>query len=97
VARARYSRSGRQRQPSCGGLGLTYLKLGRLDASIPGLFPEMLAEESRACLDRVAPVPVADVAVELDAPRRALRSLRPEPLAAASCLPGTAGRSRSRR
>lgn len=53
-------------------LGPTYVKLAQLVASSPGLFPDALAIEFRACLDAVAPVPVADVhallAAELGAP-----------------------------
>lgn len=42
-------------------LGPTYVKLGQLIASSPGLFPEVLAEEFRACLDEVPPVPATAV------------------------------------
>jgi predicted unusual protein kinase regulating ubiquinone biosynthesis (AarF/ABC1/UbiB family) len=36
-------------------LGPTFVKLGQLIASSPGLFPEPLAQASRRCLDRVTP------------------------------------------
>ena len=70
-------------------LGPTYVKLGQLMASSPGLFPDVLAEEFRACLDRVPPVPWAEVAAvvtaELGAPPSELFArFEREPLAAAS-------------
>jgi len=70
-------------------LGPTYVKLGQLVASSPGLFPDVLAEEFRACLDQVPPVPWADVAAvvteELGAPpAEVFARIDPEPLAAAS-------------
>ena len=37
-------------------LGPTYVKLGQMIASSPGMFPDVLAEECRACLDEVPPV-----------------------------------------
>ena len=37
-------------------LGPTYVKLAQLVASSPGLFPDVLATEFRACLDEVPPV-----------------------------------------
>ena len=42
-------------------LGPTYVKLAQLIASSPGLFPDVLADEFRACLDMVPPVSAADV------------------------------------
>src|SRR5690606_15441094 len=42
-------------------LGPTYVKLAQLVASSPGLFPDVLADELRSCLDRVPPVPYPDV------------------------------------
>jgi len=42
-------------------LGPTYVKLAQLVASSPGLFPDVLADELRSCLDSVPPVPYADV------------------------------------
>ncbi|MEW6477043.1 MAG: AarF/UbiB family protein [Actinomycetota bacterium] len=70
-------------------LGPTYVKLGQLVASSPGLFPDVLAEEFRACLDRVPPVPGAEIAAivteELGAPpTRVFARFEHEPLAAAS-------------
>jgi predicted unusual protein kinase regulating ubiquinone biosynthesis (AarF/ABC1/UbiB family) len=70
-------------------LGPTYVKLGQLIASSPGLFPEVLAEEFRACLDEVPPVPagaVVDVIrAELGAaPDRLFAHFDPEPIASAS-------------
>ncbi|HEX4979782.1 MAG TPA: AarF/UbiB family protein [Acidimicrobiales bacterium] len=53
-------------------LGPTYVKLAQLIASSPGLFPEVLADEFRACLDMVPPVTAAEVSAtiteELGAP-----------------------------
>jgi ubiquinone biosynthesis protein len=50
-------------------LGPTYVKLAQLVASSPGLFPEVLVSEFRACLDQVPPEPAEVVrrliAVEL--------------------------------
>ncbi|WP_195210481.1 hypothetical protein [Actinomarinicola tropica] len=40
-------------------LGPTYVKLAQLVASSPGLFPDVLADELRACLDSVPPVAYA--------------------------------------
>ncbi|MCA9519916.1 MAG: AarF/ABC1/UbiB kinase family protein [Myxococcales bacterium] len=37
-------------------LGPTYIKLGQLIASSPGLFPEAYAKEFQKCLDRVPPI-----------------------------------------
>lgn len=42
-------------------LGPTYVKLGQIVASSPGLFPDLLATACRRCLDSVPPFPVADV------------------------------------
>src|SRR3546814_8405191 len=70
-------------------LGPTYVKLAQLIASSPGLFPEVLADEFRACLDEVPPVPTADVieviTAELgDHPDGLFRHFEPKPLASAS-------------
>ena len=70
-------------------LGPTYVKLGQLIASSPGLFPEVLAEEFRACLDEVAAVPsriVEEViSTELGAaPDRLFASFDQDPMASAS-------------
>ena len=48
-------------------LGPTYVKLAQLIASSPGLFPDVLADELRACLDSVPPVPYDDIVAVIDA------------------------------
>jgi len=70
-------------------LGPTYVKLAQLVASSPGLFPETLSDEFRACLDEVPPVPSKDVLElieeELGAPAEDIfLDFDREPLAAAS-------------
>ena len=70
-------------------LGPTYVKLAQLIASSPGLFPDVLADEFRACLDAVPAVPSAEVALvleeELGAPADELfANFDVEPLASAS-------------
>ena len=45
-----------------GELGPTYVKLGQLVASSPGLFPDVFAEEFRSLLDEVPPISGRDVA-----------------------------------
>ncbi len=70
-------------------LGPTYVKLAQLVASSPGLFPDILAGEFRACLDSVPPVPVQEVhdliAAELGAPVGELfAAFEDQPLASAS-------------
>lgn len=65
------------------------MKLGQLIASSPGLFPEVLAEEFRACLDEVPSVPsriVEEViSAELGAaPDRLFAFFDPDPIASAS-------------
>jgi predicted unusual protein kinase regulating ubiquinone biosynthesis (AarF/ABC1/UbiB family) len=45
-----------------GELGPTYVKLGQLVASSPGLFPDVFAEEFRSLLDEVPPISASDVA-----------------------------------
>jgi predicted unusual protein kinase regulating ubiquinone biosynthesis (AarF/ABC1/UbiB family) len=42
-------------------LGPTFVKLGQLIASSPGLFPDVLASEFRSLLDAVPPMPAAQV------------------------------------
>ena len=42
-------------------LGATYIKLGQLIASAPGLFPKELVDEMQKCLDSAAPIPFSDV------------------------------------
>jgi predicted unusual protein kinase regulating ubiquinone biosynthesis (AarF/ABC1/UbiB family) len=70
-------------------LGPTYVKLAQLVASSPGLFPDALATEFRACLDAVAPVSFdavrSVVEAELGAPIEELyQSFDCAPLASAS-------------
>jgi predicted unusual protein kinase regulating ubiquinone biosynthesis (AarF/ABC1/UbiB family) len=70
-------------------LGPTYVKLAQLIASSPGLFPEVLSDELRSLLDRVPPIPYADVCdvirTELGVdPSTLFRRFDPEPLASAS-------------
>jgi predicted unusual protein kinase regulating ubiquinone biosynthesis (AarF/ABC1/UbiB family) len=70
-------------------LGPTYVKLAQLIASSPGLFPDVLADELRACLDEVPPVPTDDIidviTSELGAhPDTLYRRFEREPLASAS-------------
>lgn len=70
-------------------LGPTYVKLAQLIASSPGLFPDVLADEFRACLDEVPPVPADDIveviASELGAhPDALFASFERKPLASAS-------------
>ena len=69
-AAVRTARGGAQRRSERGAvslreafeeLGPTYVKLAQLIASSPGLFPDTLADELRACLDSVPPVPYADI------------------------------------
>ncbi len=42
-------------------LGATYIKLGQLIASAPGLFPREYVEEMQGCLDQVNPLPYSTV------------------------------------
>ena len=70
-------------------LGPTYVKLAQLVASSPGLFPDVLADELRACLDSVPPVPYRDIVevieVDLGAHHDELfASFDREPIASAS-------------
>lgn len=70
-------------------LGPTYVKLGQLIASSPGLFPVALAEELRRLLDSVPPEPVSRVRAviehDLGAPVEVLfLRFDDEPVAAAS-------------
>jgi predicted unusual protein kinase regulating ubiquinone biosynthesis (AarF/ABC1/UbiB family) len=70
-------------------LGPTFVKLGQLIASSPGLFPEPLAEACRRTLDRVAPASPAEVARVVTAdlgapPERLFASFDPRPLSSAS-------------
>ncbi len=70
-------------------LGPTYVKLGQLIASSPGLFPEPLADACRRTLDEVAPERARTIArvIERDlgaSPRTLFRRFDPEPLSSAS-------------
>ena len=72
-----------------GDLGPTYVKLGQLVASSPGLFPDVLADELRSLLDEVPPISADDVAsmitAELGAPPEELfETFEWTPLASAS-------------
>jgi predicted unusual protein kinase regulating ubiquinone biosynthesis (AarF/ABC1/UbiB family) len=68
-------------------LGPTYIKLGQIIASSPGLFTEPYVNEFRKCLDRVRPFPFEDALVILreELGEKALDlDVEPEPLASAS-------------
>lgn len=70
-------------------LGPTFVKLGQLIASSPGVFPPALSDACRRCLDRVPPVPAEQIrhALEADLGRpveELFASFEDEPLSAAS-------------
>jgi len=70
-------------------LGPTYVKLAQLVASSPGLFPDVLADELRACLDNVPPVPYSQIVELIEADLGAhhdelFGSFDPVPMASAS-------------
>src|SRR5206468_4518493 len=70
-------------------LGPTFVKLGQLIASSPGLFPAPLADAALRCLDEVPPFPASVarrmVAEDLGRPADAVfESFDDEPLSAAS-------------
>lgn len=70
-------------------LGPTYLKLGQMVASSPGLFPKRYAEEFKRCLDRVPPFSTEEayriIQEQLGRPpREVFASIEEVPLAAAS-------------
>ncbi|HVM39327.1 MAG TPA: AarF/UbiB family protein, partial [Acidimicrobiia bacterium] len=70
-------------------LGPTYVKLAQLVASSPGLFPPVLSDEFRACLDEVPPVTYEEIrrtiVEELGAgPEQLFSEFDREPLASAS-------------
>lgn len=70
-------------------MGPTFIKLGQVVASSPGLFPKRYSDEFQRCLDRVRPFPLpqleAIVAAELGQPIDDLfASFEPEPLGSAS-------------
>jgi len=80
-------------------LGPTYIKLGQIIASSPGLFPETWCVEFRKCLDRVRPFPFAEaraiVAEELGRPiEEVFASIDEQPLASASIAQVHAARLR---
>jgi len=70
-------------------LGPSYIKLGQILSSGPGVFPDELVEEFRRCRDRVPPEPFAHVErvlrEDLGRPADAVfAEIDPEPLASAS-------------
>ncbi|MFE3445305.1 ABC1 kinase family protein [Nocardia sp. NPDC059180] len=70
-------------------LGPTYVKLGQLVASSPGVFPEVVAEEFRSLLDRVPPAAPGAIEAVLAAelgrpPQQIFATFDPEPIASAS-------------
>jgi predicted unusual protein kinase regulating ubiquinone biosynthesis (AarF/ABC1/UbiB family) len=70
-------------------LGPTFVKLGQLIASSPGLFPAFLSNACMRCLDEVPPFPgaVAERLIDEDLgrpPAVIFKSFDPEPLSAAS-------------
>src|SRR5437867_524624 len=70
-------------------LGPTYVKLAQIIASSPGLFPEVLADEFKACLDAVPPAPYEQVEAVIredlgSAPEKLFAEFSREPLASAS-------------
>ena len=70
-------------------LGPTYLKLGQMVASSPGLFPKRYAEEFKRCLDRVPPFSTEEAYRVIEAelgrpPHELFASIEEVPLAAAS-------------
>ncbi len=72
-----------------GELGPTYVKLGQLIASSPGLFPDVLADELRSLLDEVPPIDAGDVAAVITAelgasPNELFETFDWTPLASAS-------------
>jgi len=70
-------------------LGPTFVKLGQLIASSPGIFPAPLADACLRCLDEVAPFDAATVREMITAdlgrtPQQLFRSFEETPLSAAS-------------
>ncbi len=72
----------------CEDMGPTFLKLGQVIASSPGLFPDRYTNEFQRCLDRVRPFDFervrATIDEELGARASELEELDPKPLASAS-------------
>jgi len=70
-------------------LGPTFVKLGQVIASSPGLFPKPLADAALRCLDEVKPIGVDEVRRVITenlgaAPEEIFKSFDPKPLSAAS-------------
>ncbi|MBS1848833.1 MAG: AarF/ABC1/UbiB kinase family protein [Actinobacteria bacterium] len=70
-------------------LGPTFVKIGQLVASSPGLVPDEVADAALRMLDDVRPVPLEQITRMITAelgqpPDRLFRSFDPEPLSAAS-------------
>ncbi|MFT5434306.1 MAG: aarF domain-containing kinase, partial [Myxococcota bacterium] len=70
-------------------LGPTYIKLGQIIASSPGLFPPAYVDEFQRCLDQVPEFPFSEVeriiAEETKMPvSEAFAEVDPKPIAAAS-------------
>lgn len=85
----RHQRLGRSLKGAFEVLGPSYVKIGQLIASSPGVFPDGFAEEFKSCLDEVPPVPYRDVRAvileELGKPPEDLyAAFDPVPVASAS-------------
>ncbi len=70
-------------------LGPTFIKLGQMIASSPGIFPAEISDEFLKCLDKVPPFPYAEVKRILRKElgpdwNKKLRNVDPKPVAAAS-------------
>lgn len=70
-------------------LGPTYIKLGQIVASSPGLFPQPYVDEFQKCLDQVPPYPFAQVRQIVEEETKkpfadAFDSVEEQPIAAAS-------------
>ncbi|WP_187329165.1 ABC1 kinase family protein [Jongsikchunia kroppenstedtii] len=82
-------RAAQQTRESFARLGPTYVKLGQLIASSPGVFPLPLSREFRSMLDRVPPADPAEVRRVLieqlgDEPEKIFARFDSEPIASAS-------------
>lgn len=90
LRRSEWRRSAvRETRRAFGELGPTYVKLGQLIASSPGLFPAVLSDELRSMLDQVPQAPLRDIdhviTRELGAPPAdVFATFDAEPLASAS-------------